>query len=457
MTNNKVGNKIMKQKFNSVKKQDAKLYDLLVAEQKRQSESLELIPSENIVSKAVLEAMGSILTNKYSEGYPGARYYGGNDVIDSVEDLARDRLKKLFGVPYANVQPYSGSPANMAVYIATCEAGDTVLGQHLFDGGHLTHGWKSSATAKFFNTVQYHVKEDGYIDLVEVERLAKKHKPRLIWVGATAYPREFPFKELGKIADSVGAYLAADVAHIAGLIVAGVHTTPVKFVDIITSTTHKTLRGPRGGVIMVTNKGLKRDPELGNKIDKAIMPGSQGGPHNHTTAAMAVAFGEATKPAFKRYGKQVVTNAKVLAQELMKRGVKLVSDGTDNHLMVMDCGNGRGVIVETALDAVGLTVNKNTIPNEPATPFYPSGVRMGTPSITTRGMKTKEMKQIAKWISEVLEIIKDENLPEDGDMKEKRKYIKRFNTKINKDKDILKIRREVKRLCREYPALEKLV
>ncbi len=453
---NKKRVKSTKQKFNKIKEQDKALYDLLIEEQKRQEESLELIPSENIVSKAVLEAMGSMLTNKYSEGYPGSRYYGGNEVIDKIEDLARNRLKKLFGVPYANVQPYSGSPANMAVYIATCQTGDTVLGQHLFDGGHLTHGWKSSATAKFFNIVQYHVKEDGYIDLDEVAKLAKKHKPKLIWVGATAYPREFPFKELSKIADSVGAYLVADVAHIAGLIVAEVHTNPAKYVDIITSTTHKTLRGPRGGVIMVTNKGLKKDSDLGNKIDKAIMPGSQGGPHNHITSAMAVAFGEASKPAFKKYGKQVVANAKALAEELMRDGAKLVSNGTDNHLLVLDCGKGRGAIVETALDAVGLTANKNTIPNEPATPFFPSGIRMGTPSITTRGMKIKEMKQIAKWITEVLNIIKDEQLP-NGDIKEKRAYLNRFKNKINKNKEILKIKSQVRKLCKAYPALDRFV
>ncbi len=445
-----------RQKFNKIKEQDKALYELLQAEQKRQSDSLELIPSENIVSKAVLEAMGSILTNKYSEGYPGARYYGGNEQIDKIEELARGRLKKLFGVPYANVQPYSGSPANMAVYIATCEAGDTVLGQHLFDGGHLTHGWKSSATAKFFNTVQYHVKKDGYIDLDEVGRLAKEHKPKLIWVGATAYPREFPFKELGKIANSVGAYLVADVAHIAGLIVAGVHTSPAKYVDIITSTTHKTLRGPRGGVIMVTSRGLKKDKELGNKIDKAIMPGSQGGPHNHTTAAMAVAFGEASKPAFKRYGKQIVANAKALADELMRRGVKLVSDGTDNHLIVMDCGKGRGAIVEAALDVAGLTANKNTIPSEPATPFFPSGVRMGTPSVTTRGMKTREMKQIAKWISRVLDIVEEYDLP-DTNMADKTTYMKKFKREIAKNKEMLALRKEVQKLCRAYPAPDTLV
>ncbi len=445
------------QKFNKIKEQDTELYSLLQEEQKRQAESLELIPSENIVSKATLEAMGSMLTNKYSEGYPGARYYGGNEVIDKVENLARERVKKLFGVPYANVQPYSGSQANMAVYIATCEVGDTVLGQHLFDGGHLTHGWKASATAKFFNTIQYHVKEDGYIDLDEVKKMAQKHKPKLIWVGATAYVREFPFRELGKIAKSVDAYLVADVAHIAGLIVAGAHESPVPHVDIITSTTHKTLRGPRGGLIMVTERGLKKDPELGVKLDRAIMPGSQGGPHNHTTAAMAVAFAEAAKPTFKKYGKQVVTNADALAKELIKGGASLVSDGTDNHLILLKCGKGRGAIVEIALDAVGLTANKNTIPGEPASPFYPSGIRLGTPSITTRGMKVREMKMIARWINEVLEITKGEELADIKGKANKEDYLKDFTKRVSQDKQIKHIHKKVRALCKAFPIPDFLI
>ncbi len=444
-----------KQKFTQIKKQDTELYNILQHEQKRQAESLELIPSENIVSKAVLDAMGSILTNKYSEGYPGARYYGGNEYIDEVEDLARERVKKLFNVPYANVQPYSGSPANMAVYLATCEAGDTVLGQHLFDGGHLTHGWKMSATAKFFNTVQYHVKEDGYIDLKEVRRTAKETKPKLIWVGATAYVREFPFKEFAKIADEVGAYLVADIAHIAGLVVAGAHESPAEYVHLITSTTHKTLRGPRGGIILVTDKGLKKDPLLAEKVDKAIMPGSQGGPHNHTTAAMAVAFKEASTPMFKKYGKQVVKNADALAKALIKGGAELVSGGTDNHLILLKCGKGRGAIVEIALDAVGLTANKNTIPGEPSSPFYPSGVRLGTPSITTRGMKVREMKMIAKWINNVLEIIKDEELPKGK--KAKQKYLKQFTQDIANNTEIKKIKKEVIKFCKTFPVADTFV
>ncbi len=442
-------------RYSKIKEEDEALYKILQKEQKRQAESLELIPSENIVSKAVLEAMGSMLTNKYSEGYPGARYYGGNEYIDEVENLARNRVRKLFKVPYANVQPYSGSPANMTVYVAVCNVGDTVMGQHLFDGGHLTHGWKMSATAKFFNTVQYHVKDDGYLDIKEIARLAKEHKPKLIWVGATAYMREFPFKELSKIADSVGAYLVADIAHIAGLIVAGAHTSPVPYVDIITSTTHKTLRGPRGGFILVTEKGLSKDSKLGEKIDKAIMPGLQGGPHNHTTAAMAVAFKEAGTASFRKYGKQVVKNADALANALIKGGAKLVSDGTDNHLMLLKCGKGGGAIVEVALDAVGLTANKNTIPNEPSSPIYPSGVRLGTPSITTRGMKIKEMKMIASWILEVLDIVKDEQLPEGKDARQL--FIKDFTKKIKNNKKIKELQKDVKALCKRFPIQDSLV
>src|SRR3989344_2731145 len=309
-----------------IKKQDKETYKLLLAEEKRQAEGLELIPSENIVSKAVREAMGSCLTNKYSEGYPHARYYGGNEIIDVVEDAARDRAKKLFGVPHANVQPYSGSPANFAVYLATCNPGDTVMGQMLTAGGHLTHGWKANATSLFYKAVQYGVKGDGYLDLKEIARLAKKNKPKLIWVGATAYVREFPFKELAKIADSVGAYLAADIAHIAGLVIAGAHTSPVPYAHIVTTTTHKTLRGPRGGMIMVTKKGLAKDPELASKIDRAIFPNLQGGPHDHTTAGIAVALKEDATPAFRAYGKQIVKNAKALGDALMKNGIELVSN-----------------------------------------------------------------------------------------------------------------------------------
>ncbi len=441
--------------YDHIKKQDRETYKLLLAEEKRQAEGLELIPSENIVSKAVREAVGSCLTNKYSEGYPHARYYGGNEVVDQMEDLARERAKKLFKVPYVNVQPYSGSPANFAVYLATCNPGDTIMGHLLTAGGHLTHGWKASATAMFYKAVQYGVKPDGYLDIKEIERLAKKHKPKLIWVGATAYAREFPFKELAKIADSVGAYLAADIAHIAGLVVAGAHTSPVPYAHIVTTTTHKTLRGPRGGMIMVTKKGLAKDPELGQKVDRAIFPNLQGGPHDHTTAGIAVALKEAATRQFGAYGKQIVKNARALAKELMTGGVELVSGGTDNHMLLMKCGVGRGAIVEIALDAIGLTVNKNTIPDEPSSPFYPSGVRLGTPSVTTRRMKEPEMKVIARTIVRAMAVVEGEQLPVE---KEKRKvYLANFKKRAHTDPSLKKIHTEIKNLCARFPIPDSFV
>ena len=441
--------------YESIKKQDEATYKILLEEEKRQSEGLELIPSENIVSLAVREAMGSCLTNKYSEGYPHARYYGGNEVIDKVEDLARERAKKIFGVPYVNVQPYSGSPANLAVYLATCSPGDTIMGQLLTAGGHLTHGWKASATSMFYNAVQYGVKPDGYLDLKEIARLAKEHKPKLIWVGATAYVREFPFKELAKIADSIGAFLAADIAHVAGLVVAAAHESPVPYAHIVTTTTHKTLRGPRGGMIMVTKKGLAKDSELGAKIDRAIFPNLQGGPHNHTTAGIAVALKEAGTPAFRAYGKQIVKNAKALAEALVREGVDIVSGGTDNHMVLVKCGARRGAIVEIALDVIGLTTNKNTIPDEPSSPFYPSGIRIGTPSITTRRMKEREMKLIGAWIAEVMRLTKKEELP--ADKAARKAYLVGFKKRAHADPELSKLKKEVKALCKKFPIPESFV
>ncbi len=433
----------------NLKKQDPKIYKIIQDEMKRQEEGLELIPSESIASKAVLEALGSVLNNKYSEGYPGRRYYGGQENIDKVEILAQERAKKIFNVPYANVQPYSGSPANLAVYVAVCQPGDVTMGLNLPDGGHLTHGWKASATSIFYKPISYHVKPDGYLDLAEIEKLALEHKPRLIWVGATAYVREFPFEELSKIADKVGAYLAADIAHIAGLVAAGFHKSPVKFVHIITTTTHKTLCGPRGGIIMVTQKGLQKDPELAKKIDQAIFPRLQGGPHDHQTAAIAVALGQALEPKFKKFAGQVVKNAKALAAELMKKGFKLVSGGTDNHMMLIDCGRGRGALLQEALEAAGITVNKNTVPLDSSSPFYPSGVRLGTPFITSRGMKEKEMKKIAEWISRAGKEIKQFDLPED---KEKiPEFLKKFRQTIQNNKKLTQIKREIKVLCKKFP------
>src|SRR3989338_1970032 len=435
--------------MDDISKTDSEIYSLLKKELDRQQHGLEMIPSENNVSKAVMQAMGSVLTNKYSEGYPKKRYYGGNQFIDEVELLAIERTKKVFKVPHANVQPYSGSPANFAVYIAVMQRDDIVMGLNLSDGGHLTHGFKASSTGQLFKSVPYHVKADGYIDLEEVERLALEHKPKLMWVGYTAYAREFPFEELGKIADKVGAYLAADIAHISGLVASGVHKSPVPYAHIVTTTTHKTFRGPRGGMIMVTEKGLKKDPELAQKIDRAIFPNLQGGPHNHTTAGIAVALKEASTPKFRAYGKQIVKNAKALGDALMWRGIEIVSNGTDNHMLLVKCGTGRGAILEIALDAIGLTTNKNTIPDDPMSPFYPSGIRIGTPSVTTRNMKEPQMKQIGNWIADVMEDIKEEQLP--ADKEERKPYLAEFKKSAHANPKFKKIHADVKTLCKKFP------
>ena len=436
----------------SLANQDTKIFTLIEDEKLRQKEGLEMIPSENYTSSAVRECMGSILTNKYSEGYPKKRYYGGNEVIDEVEILAQDRAKKLFGVPYVNVQPYSGSPANLAVYLATCNPGDTVLGLNLPDGGHLTHGWKVSATGTFYKGVMYHVDESGKVDLDEVWRLAKEHKPKLIWTGATAYVYQYDFEKFVEIAESVGAYFAADIAHVAGLIVAGVHKNPFKYAHIVTTTTHKTLRGPRGGMIMVTHQGLKKDPELGDKIDRAIFPGLQGGPHDHQTGAIAVALKEAATPSFRKYGAQIVKNAKALAVSLIKRNVTLIGNGTENHLLLLNLvpifGPGGGVIVSDALGVAHITVNKNTIPKDPSSPFYPSGVRLGTPALTTRGMKEKEMKIIGNLIADCIDAVKEYKVP--GEKDARSEFLKKMRKEIAVNKTLLAVRAKVKKLTRGF-------
>lgn len=436
---------------------DPEIAALIRAELERQKFELEMIPSENHVSIAVLQAMGSVFTNKYSEGYPFKRYYAGNRIVDQLESLAIGRAKKLFGVPHVNVQPYSGSPANFAVYVATCKVGDTVMGQSLPHGGHLTHGWNASVTGQFFKSVQYRVKPDGYIDLEEVRKLALENKPKLMWVGATAYVREFPFEELSKIADEVGAYLAADIAHIAGLVVAGVHKSPVQYAHIVTTTTHKTLRGPRGAMIMVTERGLKKDPELAGKIDRAIFPGLQGGPHDHTTAGIAVALGEASKPEFKQYSEQIVKNAKNLAQTLIDKGLKLVSNGTDNHMMLIDLtpfGKGKGIFVHEALESAGIIVNKNTIPDDPSSPFYPSGVRLGTPALTTRNMKESEMEKIGNWIVEIVNEVANYQLSEDKTQRQT--DLQNFRDDISKNEKIKQVREQVLDLCKQFPLYPEL-
>lgn len=436
----------------NLKTTDPEIYELIKEEEKRQEEVLEMIPSENYTSKAVMEALGSVLTNKYSEGYPRKRYYQGNKVIDSVEILAQERAKKLFGVPHANVQPYSGSPANTAVYLALLKPlEDKIMGLTLSFGGHLTHGSPVSISGKYFKVVPYELNEKGLLDYEEIERLALAEKPKIIVCGATAYPRIIDFKRFGEIAESIDAYLLADISHIAGLIVAEVHPSPVPYADIVMTTTHKTLRGPRGAMLMVTNKGLKKDPELGDKIDKAVFPGLQGGPHDNQTAAIAVSLLEASQSNFKKYSKQVVKNAKALSKELLKFGFSLVSGGTDNHLLLIDLSNKKanGALASYALEVAGVVVNKNAVPNDPMPPFYPSGIRIGTPAITTRGIREKEMIRIAKWINDVIEEIKGDELPKE---KESRSYFwKEFRRKVKENKNLLAINEEIKEFCQKFP------
>jgi len=389
-----------------LKKTDPEIHALCVAEEKRQAEKIRLIPSENYVSSAVLEASGTVLTNKYSEGYPGKRYYEGQQFVDPIETLAIERAKRLFGVDHANVQPYSGSPANLAVLLALCAPGETIMGMALPHGGHLTHGWNVSATGRLWKAVQYQVrKETGRLEMNDVRVLALEHRPKLIFCGGTAIPRTIDFPAFADIAREVGAVLVADIAHIAGLIAGGAHPTPVGFAGVISTTTHKTLRGPRGGMILC-------NAAHASAIDKAVFPGLQGGPHNHTTAAIAVALHEAAQPSFKDYAHQIVKNAKKLAEELLVRGFDLVSGGTDNHLILVDLTNKgiTGKKAAKALDRAGLVLNYNTVPFDPRKPFDPSGIRLGTPAATSRGMKEPEMSAIAHWMDAIVAAPEDEAL-----------------------------------------------
>jgi glycine hydroxymethyltransferase len=375
---------------------DPEVASLVSAEVERQSSTICLIPSENYVSRAVLEAMGSMFTNKYSEGYAGRRYYEGQQVVDQLEPLAVERAKRLFGVEHANVQPYSGSPANLAIYLALCEPGDTVMGMALPMGGHLTHGWGVSVTGKWFRAVQYGVRRDtGRVDLDDVRELAHTERPKLIFCGGTAIPRTIDFTGFAEIAREVGAILVADIAHIAGLIVGGAHPSPVGSAEVLSTTTHKTLRGPRGAMLMAS-------AEHASALDRAVFPGLQGGPHNHTTAAIAVALGEALQPEFVEYAQQMVANAQALAAALLERGFELVSGGTDTHLLLVDLTSKgvTGKVAAQALDRARITVNYNTVPFDSRKPFDPSGIRLGTPAVTTRGMTETEMRLIARWIDE---------------------------------------------------------
>ncbi|MBI5222077.1 MAG: serine hydroxymethyltransferase [Candidatus Magasanikbacteria bacterium] len=404
-------------KVEHLKDSDPEIYNLIQKEIARQSEGLEMIPSENHTSQAVLEALGSRLTDKYSEGYPGMRYYGGCENVDAIENLARERAKALFGVSHANVQPYSGSPANQAIYFALVDPGDKVMGMHLYFGGHMTHGLKVNFSGIIYNSVQYQTDKNGYIDHDAMAKMVKTEQPKLIFVGATAYPRIFDWKKLREIADLSNAWLIADTSHITGLIIAGVHPSPVDYADVIMTTTHKTLRGPRGAIILCNGnpstplKKVERTKEnLPTLIDRAIIPGLQGGPHNHQTAAIAVALKEAATPEFGEYGKQIVKNAQKLAEKLLEMDYHLVTGGTDNHLLLIDLTNKNisGKDAEKALGKAGITVNKNTVPFDPRSPFDPSGIRLGTPALTTRGMKEAEMEIIADWINGAITNWQDE-------------------------------------------------
>jgi glycine hydroxymethyltransferase len=393
---------------NFVEQDDPAVWSSIAAEQTRQAEGLEMIASENFTSPAVMQAVGSVLTNKYAEGYPGRRYYGGCEYVDTVEDLARDRAKQLFGAEHANVQPHSGSQANSAVYLAAIQPGDTVLAFDLSHGGHLTHGMRLNSSGILYRFVHYGVRQDDHLlDFDQIIRLAREHKPKLIVAGASAYPREIPHDRFAEIASEVGAKLLVDMAHYAGLVAAGVHNSPVPYADFVTSTTHKTLRGPRGGIAMCRAEHAK-------DLDRAVFPGTQGGPLMHVVAGKAVAFAEALRPEFREYAEQVVANARSLAQSLAAGGVKLVSGGTDNHLMLVDVtplGLG-GKLAEEALDRCGITCNKNMIPYDERKPVDPSGIRLGTPALTTRGMGPDEMEQVATWILRVLKAPEDKQVLE---------------------------------------------
>ena len=414
---------------------DPDIYDLIKKEEQRQSEGLEMIPSENHTSSAVLEALGSRLTDKYSEGYPGMRYYGGCENVDAVENIARDRAKELFGATHANVQAHSGSPANFAVYFALLNAGDTVLGLKLFHGGHMTHGLALNFSGTLYHSVQYGCREDGLIDIDEMRRLAHEHKPKLIVSGGSAYPRQYDWAAYQEIADEVGAFHLADMSHVAGLVAGGVHPNPVGIADVVTTTTHKTLRGPRGAIILCNGnpstplqKAERTKENIPTLIDRAIIPGIQGGPHNHQTAAIAVALKEALQPEFKTYAAQVVKNAQTLAHELVSKGYELVTGGTETHLLLLNLTNKgmTGKQGETALGKAGITVNKNTIPHDPRKPFDPSGVRMGTPALTTRGMKETEMKTVAAFIDRAL-------------------------SHADTEEELARIHAEITELCRSFP------
>ncbi len=429
------------------------VFDLIEQETVRQQEMIGLIPSENHFSPRVAQVLSSSLSSKYAEGYPGRRYYEGNQVVDQIENLAIDRLKELFGVPYVNVQAHSGSPANSVIQFAILEPGDTLMGLQLGGGGHLTHGHPNvTFSGRYFNSVQYGLDANARIDFDQMLALAKEHKPKAIIAGTTSYPFELDFARFREVADAVGAWLVADISHITALVLAGEHPSPVPYADVIMSTTHKTFRGPRGAMILVTEQGLARDAKLGNKINAAVIPGLQGGPHLASVAGIAIAAAEAMEPTFKTYAQQIRKNAEVLAASLQENGLKLVGGGTENHLMVVDFtpfSDGLGTQVAFALDVAGIYANRNAIPNEPGSPFYPSGLRVGTPLVTTRGMKEAEMTQIGQWIAAVTKHVKGATLP--LETKVRTAFIKRFKEEAEVDPELLRIRAEVKALATQFP------
>jgi len=412
-----------------------------------------MIPSENYASQAVMEALGTVLTNKYSEGFPKKRYYQGNAVADSVEILAQERAKELFGVPYVNVQALSGSPANSIIYLALLKNGDKMMGLELASGGHITHGNPIGLTGRLFKISHYKLGKNDLLDYDAIEKQVLAEKPNLIVCGYTAYPRIIDFRRFGEIADKVGAYLLADISHITGLIIAGEHPSPFPHAHVVMTTTHKTLRGPRGALILVTDKGLKKDPDMPKKIESAVIPGLQGGPHDNQTAAIAVSLLEASRPGFKTYGKQIIRNAKALARELLKYGFHLVSGGTDNHLLLIDLRNKgvNGAVAALALEVAGIVLNKNGVPGDTNPPFYPAGIRLGTPAITTRGMKEKDMAKIAKWINDAIETVRDQKLPETKP--ERSAFMKKYRAEVVKNKRLLTIAQEVKNFVLKYPVL----
>jgi len=436
----------------NLKQSDPQIYDLIKLEEKRQKDVLEMIASENYASSAIIETLGSVLTNKYSEGFPGKRYYQGNVIIDQIESLAQERAQKLFGVPYVNVQPLSGAPANSAVYMAVLKNGEKLMGLALTSGGHITHGHKLGLSGRLFTFAHYTLGEDGKLDYDQIEKDVLKEKPALLICGFTAYPRTIDFKRFGQIADKAGCYLMADISHITGLIVAGAHPSPVPFVHIVTTTTHKTLRGPRGAMIMVTDKGLKKNPDLPKQLETAIIPGLQGGPHDNQTAAIAVALKEAATATFKKYGEQIVLNAKALAKELTDHGFELVSGGTDNHLILIDLRNKKvnGRVAAIALDKANIVLNYNGVPGDPMPPLYSSGIRLGTPAITTRGLKEKDMKKVANWYSDAINEVMGMELPVD-DKAKRSELMKQYRAAIIKNKKLGVIGKEVKTFISRFP------